>query len=189
MINVHYSKIRSEEDLQDQFVAHSIVASLCPPDKGRALFRTEADDEGTFILLQSPARPRFDLMPQLNFQTKAIHIELEKGNYGFRVFCNPVRLDTNGKRIGVIQETDRKTWLDFVFGQGGGMKPVWEATSSSFCGIRQLSRDRRKITACAVMFSGAVEIQDTEKAEQLLLNGIGKCKAFGFGLVTLRRLR
>ena len=184
MISLQYSRIRSEsEELSDNLVAHSVVSALCPKDGGRTLFRVDCDGIGPFLLVQSPTIPQ-PVIPGVALETKPVQIALSKRRYSFKVRANPTKNDEAGKRIGIVEKDEREAWLRKVF-YGNGMEV--EEVSSLSEGVRKLERNGRSISVYSCMFFGTVSVNDPVMAEGLLANGVGKCKAFGFGLISLRK--
>lgn len=181
-MKMHYSQVWPEEDILDVNVAHSFVYSLCRKDQGRTLFRVENTPRGPYLLLQSPQRPTFEHVPGIKFQTKEIPVKLLPQKYDFKVRANTAK-NVNRSRTAIANTQDRIKWITERFAQSG-IKVLSINVESEPDG--NLVRGDQTIPICAASFSGTIEVQDTEKAEQMLFSGIGKSKAFGYGMLLLR---
>lgn len=183
-MRVQYSKVYSEhEDLTNPMVAHQVVSAICRREEGRSLFRISEDVGGVYLLLQSLSKPRFDHVPGLHFQTKEVNIGLRRQKYLFTVCCNPVKSGPDNKRTGITDPKERIEWFQNMLGRNG-MRVVEARALSN--GMRRFERNGCDISAYSVTFKGAIAVEDPKLAEGILAAGIGKCKAFGFGLITLR---
>lgn len=183
MIKFFFSKIWAKnEDLGDPATAHAIVSAVNHRD-GRSLFRVERDMNGYYLLLQSANRPAFEVLPGITFQTKAVDFTLQKRQYLFKVRANPVKINADGKRVALSNTEQRDKWFSQIF-EANGFESVEVSSGSE--GIQKFGRSERKIVAYSAIFDGVFRVKDPMKAEQIILRGVGKCKAFGFGLITLK---
>lgn len=181
---MNYSKLWSEqEDVTDPMIAHPLVASACRREEGRTLFRIVDDATIPHLLIQSPKKPQFDVLRDIGFETKAVNVALKKQDYFFRVRVNPTKTDAEGRRIGIIDPKERDDWFKKMLAINGMIVTDLHDRTE---GLLRFSRNNRTIVAYSVFYDGAIVVEDVKKAEALLSNGVGKCKAFGFGLITLR---
>lgn len=93
------------------------------------------------------------------------------------------------------REAVYRDWLGEQFERSGAARPR-QISVDRFSLERMLRRhqasgkERRRagtVTRPAVTFSGELEVQDSQKFAQLLTQGIGRHKSFGFGMLKIRR--
>lgn len=59
---------------------------------------------------------------------------------------------------------------------------MWFRTSGA-----DFQKDNRVVTLLSVTFEGLLEVTDEELFKNMLINGIGRGKAYGMGLMTVMR--
>lgn len=99
---------------------------------------------------------------------------------------------TSGVRRGVYDEAERLRWLERK-GQQHGFSLLPVAAGSGVPDVRvlpeQTLREARSGGAAfaSALFEGRILVDDAEKLRAALVAGIGSAKAFGFGLLTVKR--
>ena len=193
---------------------HAAVMATIPPDikteDGRILWRLDVTGHQYVLYVLSPEKPDFSaLVEQAGWNTRPgesahygrLLAKLENGQeWGFRLAANPVKRQVkNGKTWPHVTPAQQSAWLR-------GRAPQWgfeiipvegqEIEDAPTVTRRQnLSFARRgsegKIGTVAlrkVQFDGALRITNVEQFRKALVNGMGRGKAYGMGLMTLAPL-
>lgn len=110
----------------------------------------------------------------------------------FRIKINPVK-SREGKRYPILNK-DLHTWF-IEKAQSLGMEPDKESLNimdireyNFYKDITMRSQLNRYVRFKAVTFEGVMRIIDEKKVQYALINGIGKEKAYGCGMLTLAQL-
>ena len=199
--------------IADPQAMHAAVMSAFPPDAheaGRTLWRIDDDADRLSLFVVSPTMPSFEhLQEQAGWSNQVswdvrpygqVLDRLMKGQeYSFRLAANPVRIvtgDDGVKRrhahLTAAQQlawlTDRTDRLGVEFGGASGLlddeDPVPEAAVTG----REQLRFRRKgrpMTLTRVRYDGHLRVVDPAALRSVMIDGIGKGKAYGCGLLTL----
>ena len=121
---------------------------------------------------------------------------LQHEAYAFDLLANPTRKVAaftangqrahNGKRLALLDETSRQTWMQGKATQHGfcldGFLSIEDAGTSVFW------RRSRAGMHLGVRFRGRLHVTDREQFIHAFYHGIGSAKAFGFGLLLLQPL-
>lgn len=137
----------------------------------------------------------------------------ENGLWSFRLRANPTKSDAaqksetrdRGKRVGIYREEERIQWLHRKAAANGftvlearvqDEGRIYSQASKDEAGedekrvvLRQVQsrlKDGKGIFSAA-RFEGVLRVDDGKTFSQALENGIGAGKAFGFGLLSLKR--
>ncbi len=194
-----------------EYGAHQALWDLFAdgPDRKRDFLyrRLEGAEPGFLCLSQRPPQTRG---PGWNVETKPFEPVLEKGDrLGFSLRANPVRSarDENGKqsRHDVVmdakwrlREEDARLPVSQIAADAGS---AWLFAREQSLGIavdrptlkvdgyRQhlFHKRRRRIRIATLDFSGFFTVEDPEALRAAVFSGIGPAKAFGCGLLLLRR--
>lgn len=202
------------------------VAPAAPRASLGVLFRLDRFADGRLVLLvQSQARPDWSRFPKgaltpvdgfagsgeenpavkelvRLFDTVQVGTQLR-----FRLRANPTRkVDTktgpdgkrrNGRRVGLVSEGDRLTWLARKSDQhgfklltvdvGGHDTPtLLDVSEGRAQGYRPGAPEGRgTMTFGSALFDGTLEVTDVAAFRAMLVAGIGSGKAFGFGLMSI----
>jgi CRISPR system Cascade subunit CasE len=109
----------------------------------------------------------------------------------FRLVANPTKCDPKThKRIAHRQPEQQVEWLIrqgerhgfMIASAAGGVPDVAPLPIPSLVGRKD---DRKKITVQPVRFDGHLVVTDADAFTDALLNGIGRAKAYGCGLISL----
>ncbi len=176
------------------------------------LYRIEQEKALT-LLVQSHLEPDWGFLQEGDYllkspQMKPFEPQLKAGQrLTFRLRANPTKsavepeqTSGRGKRVGLFREAERRDWLLRQGARCGFEIPVIAVTKDQgpVYDLRQLderaltaspegpARDKRAVLS-SVLFEGRLEITDAAVFQAALQNGIGRGKAFGFGLLSLRR--
>lgn len=137
---------------------------------------------------------------------------LAKGQrYAFRLTANPVHTvtaeDGTKRRLAHVSVPHQLGWLAtraerlgvrFLDEHGELVAPVADAEEarSALTAVQvsdrktlRFKRGGQRVTLAKARFEGALEVDDTTRLRDALVNGIGRGKAYGCGLMTLAPLR
>lgn len=114
----------------------------------------------------------------------------------FVLTANPVKTITDAQRdakpgkqsekcrVPLIKEEDQRQWLLRKLGEAGEIEAVSVLPHAPLY-FRKGSRGGKLVTAT---FEGELRVSDPDRLAALLENGIGPAKAFGCGLLLVRRI-
>jgi CRISPR system Cascade subunit CasE len=125
--------------------------------------------------------------------TKRVRLSLETGqSYYFRLRANPVKSvpsglpGKRGKKIALKDESECRQWLEKTLSNQKMSLTTFECVREPYTTIRKRNRERgSSIELSGVSFNGVLCVHDPEQASKMLLQGIGRAKGFGFGLLSL----
>lgn len=155
---------------------------------GRVLFRLEPEmNRGMkYVLVQSFQAPDWNHLPDsVRIESKAFSPAFKAGEtLAFRLRANPV-VTREGKRRGLIGEEAQTAWL-----RKKEIGVIWREVLAIDEGYT-LGRKNgsRVISHKSVLFQGSLHVENVEKLLFAVAEGIGPAKGFGFGLLSLSRLR
>ena len=194
---------------------HAAVMATIPPDVkpeyGRILWRLDITGHQYVLYVLSPEKPDFSaLVEQAGWDTRPgesahcgrLLAKLENGQeWGFRLTANPVKRQRGkgDKILPHVTPAQQSAWLreraqqwgfEVIPAEGQELEDAPTVT-----GRNDLSFSRRdtgghvgRITLRKAQFDGALRITDAELFRKALVNGMGRGKAYGMGLMTLAPL-
>ncbi|WP_245803065.1 type I-E CRISPR-associated protein Cas6/Cse3/CasE [Corynebacterium phocae] len=188
---------------------HAAVESCFPPhyqdENPRILWRLERVGHEATLWMVSEKVPSFEPLQEQAGWENAVTWEtrdydqllnrlLAGQRYRFRLTVNPVMEkfcdDDKKRRVALFREEDQIDWLLRRADQLGiklttaddDAKPTFAVRESRSMRFRH---EKRTVTLQRCTFEGALEVTDPELLRKALVGGIGKAKAYGFGLLTL----
>ena len=191
--------------IKDDYAVHKIVYSLFPEEekeRNRILYvdkEVRKDHRVLWILSQIEPQMKFE---KEKMQTKPVSEDfLNHKRYSFEIVLNPVKKSKeSGKLVAIrippktkenenLQER-AKELLDWFFqkAEQNGFAPDQEKLQFLPKPTQTFSqKDHKEQTVVhnKVLFSGTLTVTDPERFRQAFEQGIGKAKAFGFGLLQL----
>lgn len=114
----------------------------------------------------------------------------------FLLTANPVKTITDAQRdakpgkksekcrVPLIKEEDQREWIARKFADAGEIEAV-NVLPHAPVYFRKGNRDGKLAT---VTFDGVLRVSDPTRMTKLLVNGVGSAKAFGCGLLLVRRI-
>ena len=179
----------------------------------RVLFRVDDDCGDTFVIVQSQLQPNWSGLRAregyLRSPAKVKELDFTPAageSFRFRLQANPTRQEGTGKnRKGIYIEWDRLDWLNRKARYHGFALETKEHTIRKKESEEEFVMDLPLVRTVdlndgqrfampgqgaqfsAVRFDGTLTVTDSEKFGHALHNGIGKARAFGFGLLSLAR--
>lgn len=195
---------------------HAAISASFPPDldtsAGRILWRLDSSGHEHALYVVAPEMPEFrHLVEQAGWATRppqradyaplldSLRIGQE---WRFRLRANPVKSVKGSEARGTIRplagQAGQLEWFMRQATQHGFYIPRQEAkeeasalvtiTERNDLGFERRSEGRRdRVSIRAVQYDGVLRITDREAIRRALVWGIGRGKAYGCGLMTLRR--
>lgn len=115
--------------------------------------------------------------------------------WGFRLRANPTRSSKNekqktdrGKVFAHVTQEQQRQWL-LQRAQKNGFSLEENQFDVVHTDWKRFSKGKSKVTLRTATYEGILTIQDKDKFKEKLLNGIGRGKAYGCGLLTIARPR
>lgn len=175
--------------IRDPYSLHIFVYGLFPGNHRTFLYYDQGGDRRyRKILLVSQEQP---LVPEIGkIESKFIPQDfLEHQRYAFQVLLNPVEQPPQSRgKVPVIGRDALRAWFARRQESWGFTSPVDELEIFNL-GVQIIHRDEGDITHNMAEFRGVLDVVDHERFSNSFTNGIGRGKAFGFGLLQLRPLR
>lgn len=184
--------------ITDDYSIHRVVYSLFPKSSnpGRILYADRGSRNALHtVLILSEIAPICSPETPQQIETKEIGPDfLRHSRYAFEILLNPVRRESLSRKLWpVLGETALREWfLEKAAANGFALTPEDEARlviqvrdTKTF---KQKNASERNVTHHQVLFSGTLTVSDSERFRNAFEHGIGKAKAFGFGLLQLAPL-
>lgn len=176
----------------DIYTIHKIVYSLFPKENNETrsfLFTYKGGDfHEKQILILSKNQP---MLPEIGtIESKEIPVTfLEQKYYGFEVIINPVKRDSKtGKIIPIKKREEIMTW--FIEKSGNyGFEIMPESLSVSDTNVLQFTKDKKNVVLGKAKCTGRLYVTNRELFIKAFENGLGRGKAFGFGLLQIVPLK
>lgn len=105
-----------------------------------------------------------------------------RGPIEFWIRLNPVRR-YDGRRERPVREEEMEKWIEEKL-EGHGFKPILVKTISV---DKEIFGRKNTSFVTSVLADVSAVVVDKEKAEKAIAEGIGRLKAFGFGMPVIRR--
>jgi CRISPR system Cascade subunit CasE len=175
--------------IKDPYSMHKFVYDLFPGNQRKFLYYDQGGDLGyRRILLVSREQP---LVPEIGeIQSKSIPRGfLEHRRYAFQVMLNPVEqpLGSSGK-VPVVTKDALRAWFA-KRQEAWGFVSIPEDLEIFDLGVQIIQKGERDIIHNMAEFRGVLEVADRERFKNSFSNGMGRGKAFGFGLLQIRPLK
>lgn len=174
-----FKKLRSLDDY------HAYVESAFPAEqllgvRKRHLWRLD----GQTILLASEDEPDKEALGKygeviIKDYSKFIN-NVTQRPYRFKLVANPLQMGIKNRRIPCHGNNERLEWLEKQ-GKRYGFKVIQAQVS----GYKENKIRKHGFTVKSVTFEGILQVTDTKKFSQALVQGIGREKAYGCGLMTI----
>lgn len=173
----------------DEYGIHKLVYSHFPGKNRQFLY---LDKGGRFnercILMLSQNMPESTGMGRL--QNKEVPSEyLKQEVYAFEVRLNPVTRLSGSKICTAVKGRNKLVQWFLNHQQNWGFMTEIDKLDVFDIGVQQFLKQDQMITHNKATFRGILKITDREKFIKSFEKGIGRGKAFGFGLLQIRPIR
>ena len=183
-------------------------SSFDTADDDRVLWRVDRVGPSTYVLVQSRRRPDFTHMVEkfgkpgtgAGWETVDYDPFLDSISEGdvlrFRLRANPTRSvmseakNGRGKVVAHVTVEQQKNWLceraeklGFEFQTVDG-SPAFDIVQRD---VQHFDRQGRKVTLGTATFEGVIRVKDADALRKGMVDGIGRAKAYGCGLMTVMR--
>jgi CRISPR system Cascade subunit CasE len=196
-----------QRDLADIQRMHSTITTLaCRPDFGPStraaaglLYRVEHTSTGVQILMQSATQPSadrlsagYDIARTADLGPLMHHLH-DGLNIRYRITTNPIKNVFQRGQRGTHQPLhgdDANVWWHNKATLAGLTNiTIHSTTSAKLTGKRNKPPKDVRITLHTTTFEGIATIADNDTLQLAILNGIGRGRAYGCGLLSLAPLR
>lgn len=173
--------------LFDNYRWHQVLWKSFNTDKRPFLFRVESKENEFHVFLLSSCKPEIQTWGA--WETKRVSSQALNGNhYRFYLRANPTvkkpRFEEDGTRM---KQGKRIVAEDF---------DAWLKRKSELCGFAiqeyRITRVRRYVTRkgshVGVDYEGCLKVTDPKKFKEAVTHGIGSAKAYGFGLMLVKKV-
>lgn len=174
--------------LRDVYSIHKLIYSLFPGNQRNFLYADSGGNvrERSFLILseEPPLEAEHGIL-----ESKTVPESfLEYNHYAFQVRLNPVYRTTGSKAFlpiknpAAIREWFLKRQRDWGFQSDEAHLEIEEL------GLQEFKKGERRIIHNKATFKGVLTVTAREQFRASFKNGIGRGKAFGFGLLQLKPL-
>lgn len=175
--------------IKDAYSIHKTVYSLFPKEDDKSRSFLYYDKGGDFnkrqILLLSKTMPN---KPEIGeIASKEIpNAFLQEDYYAFEVLINPVKRESKtGKIIPIIGKDNLSEWfLQKTATFGFSVLPNTLIIQDT--DVMQFEKEKQKVVFGKALFKGKLNVTDRQFFIKSFEQGLGKGKAFGFGLLQIR---
>lgn len=156
----------------------------------RYLWRIEKRQENYYLILLSETLPNTQVLNRFGIAKTALtvfyQIDLKlKQQYAFKLVANPTkRISQTHKIVQLTSVNEQLTWLKQKAKKAGFNLAAFNITEQNKV---TLAHNQQKPTILqSVTFTGKLEITDLTAFKKALTHGLGREKAYGFGLLTIK---
>ena len=200
------NKYETKKAIFSPQMLHAVVEGCFPDnnEKERKLWRLDRLNSKLYLLILSPTKPDFTKLAQqmcstdTKGETKDYMPLLSSINEGmrfrFRLAANPVRSvktenNTRGKVHAHVTVDQKRDWLVKKAVSCGFItdKKMFEVVEMDSLHFWRNSNEP-PVDIKTSIFEGELEVENKELFIQSLIQGIGRAKAYGCGLLTLARV-
>jgi len=188
-------------------ILHGAIEQCFKGERKRRLWRIDQLMDTCYLLVLSEDYPDFTVLSEQfcapneksPWETKSYSSFLEQINtnqtWRFRICANPVHSVTSreanerGKIYAHITKEHQKEWL-IARSEKNGFSlctSSFDVISSEWVQFNKSSERHRAISILTAVFEGILTVTDADCFRKTLINGIGRAKAYGCGLLTAMR--
>lgn len=179
---------------------HGAVEEAFSEKQDRNLWRIDTLRDKTYLLILSSAKPDLSgIAAQFGFKDDygeskeydGLLKRIEKGSvWHFRLVANPVHSIKGGEKRGkVVAHTSEKYQLEWLAAQAAkkGFRILPDAVNVVESNWRIFAKRNsdQKVRLLEAVFEGLLCVEDVDVFRDTLVNGIGREKAYGMGMLTI----
>ena len=175
-----FKKLRSLDDY------HAYIESAFPAEqllgmRKRHLWRLD----GQNVLLTSEDEPDKEALGKygeviIKNYSKFVENISSTRPYQFKLVANPLQMDIKNRRIPCHGNNERLEWL-----KNQGARYGFKVIQVQVANYKENKIRKHGFTVKSVTFEGILQVTDIEKFKQALMQGIGREKAYGCGMMTI----
>lgn len=204
-VKIDVANRRKIRDLDHLGAYHNWVEQSFPEEKqlgkrSRKLWRIDQLNNASYLLVLSETKPDLAALEKYGVpesaQTKDYTVLLDQLQQGdrlrFRAVLNPIKSLSQGKMSGkrgrIIPLVTAEQQLDFLKQRAAqnGFSFQEDEVMVTARGFETLKHHgKRPLKICKAAYAGFLTIEDLELFQTVLTTGLGKKKAYGFGLITV----
>ncbi|HBE03174.1 MAG: type I-E CRISPR-associated protein Cas6/Cse3/CasE [Spirochaetes bacterium GWF1_41_5] len=184
-------------NLKDEYAVHKAVYSLFPDNRSAEDKKKDissgfqyADKGGGYnsrmILLLANREPVAPSCGELDLKPVTVDF-LSADYYGFQVIMNPVKRDKKSAKA--VPVKGRENLIKWFCGKAenswGFIADENKLDVSGMSAVIFSKNGSTDITYNKAVFKGVLTVKDRKKFQESFTHGIGKARAFGFGLLEL----
>lgn len=200
-VEIDINNRRKVKDLTHMGAFHNWVESSFPDEiekriRTRKLWRIDKLNGREYLLMVSKTKPSIEGLELYGLEgtakTKAYDEFLNKiengKSYRFRVVLNPVVAEMEGGSRGKTKPLPNSKHLQFLLDRSE--KNGFSLNENEFCVVSRgnvsLKKEGvREVRLSRVCYEGRLKVTDKDILKESLIKGIGRKKAYGFGMMTL----
>ena len=206
-VEINPFRRESIKALSSPQIIHAAVMASFPSfgdGAGRVLWRIDKIGSATYIIVQSESKPDFHHIidqfghPESEKMWDTVEYDeflskLENGQiWRFSIKANPTYSvsSDDGKRGKVMAHVTVKQQISWMMSKAEkcGFTIQEDDVYIKHRGVKTFDRRGSKITLATATFEGVLVIENVETLRQSIINGIGRGKAYGCGLLSLARV-
>ncbi len=194
---------RKIRDLSHAGAYHSWVESSFPDElangtRSRKLWRLDNIQGRRYLIVVSPDKPDLNALEKYGVSGSAVTKDYDPfldaihsdRLYQFRAVLNPVHsvCDSDGKRGRVFPEVTAAQQLEYFRKRSATngfelMPGKYEIKERKYVTLNKAGQKPLRLCQCA--YEGILKVSDEDRFKYVLCHGIGRKKAYGFGLMTV----
>lgn len=213
-ILINPARRKGRNYLTNPHMLHAAVMSSFPPDidkeEGRILWRLDQRGHEHILYIVGPEKPTathivedagWEVRPQQSADYNRLLSQLVKGQrWAFELVANPthtipVKDGKRGKVAAHVGATQQLKWLhgkaETMGVSFGSLEEstarVVEKRELNFYRTRPNGERGQRVHLVTARFNGELIVEDPDQLKSTLINGIGRGKGYGCGLLTLAR--
>ena len=179
---------------------HGAIEEAFAERQGRNLWRVDAFQGKTYLLLLSPSRPDLEYIAgqfgnrgecgETKDYTSLLARIQEGSVWRFRLVANPTYCVKKGEGMGKVRAHTvagrQLEWLERQSGKKGfRLLPDSVGILESDWKVFLKQDGKQKVWMLAVAYEGRLQVENAELFKEALVGGIGREKAYGLGLLTV----
>lgn len=201
-IQLNLNSRNTMKALSSPSIFHGAVESAFSGERKRNLWRIDSLGGKMYLLLLSSSEPDLesfceqfgenDVCAEIKSYDKLLERIKNGSRWRFRIVANPTksvsRENQRGKVYPHITSDYQKKWLIEKSSKNGFLlsEDSFNIVQSKW--LRFYKKESRPVSLLSVTYEGILEVTDEELFRNALINGIGRGKAYGMGLLTVMHI-